>query len=110
MTLQSNVLACFPKRSQVLAVAVFNSVIEQIHHLPDVSEVSGEPGLLNSLITCAGLPEPKGWAVMLLDGLDESFNLNGDVGLGKVGVGVALGHGGVPDWLFAYQVRALCTF
>ncbi|MNF16779.1 hypothetical protein D3C80_2199550 [compost metagenome] len=34
---------------------------------------------------------------MLLDGLDESFDLDGDVGLGKVGIGIAFGHGGVPD-------------
>ncbi|MNN69133.1 hypothetical protein D3C81_1848930 [compost metagenome] len=95
--LQSDALVCLPERLQVLAVAVFNPIIEQIHHLPDVSEVSGESGLLNSLITCTGLPEPKGWTVMLLDGLDESFDLDGDVGLGKVGIGIAFGHGGVPD-------------
>ncbi|MCY1446126.1 hypothetical protein D9M71_626740 [compost metagenome] len=58
--LQSDALVCLPERLQVLAVAVFNSVIEQVHHLPYVSEVSGESGLLNSLITCTGLPEPKG--------------------------------------------------
>ncbi|MCY1529062.1 hypothetical protein D9M68_641890 [compost metagenome] len=44
---------------------------------------------------------------MTFDSLDESFNLDGDIGLGKVLVGVAIGHGCVPGWLFAYQIRAV---
>ena len=75
-----------------------------------MSEILRESGPLNSLIPCTGLLEPECWAVMLLDGLDESLDLDGGVGLGKVGIGIALGHGDVPDWLTAYQVGALCTF
>ena len=71
VTLQPNVLASLPKRLQVLAVAVLNTVIEQVDHLHDVGEVPGEPGLFYSFVSVTSLPESKCRAVMPLNGLYE---------------------------------------
>lgn len=55
MTLQPDVLASLPERSQVLAVAARHTIIEQVDHLLDLGEVPGEPGLFNTLVTRTSL-------------------------------------------------------
>lgn len=54
--------------------------------------------------------DSEGLAICTLDGVDQSLNLNGYIGLRAMDVGISLGHRGVPDWLFAYQVRDVYLF
>ncbi|MCY1307092.1 hypothetical protein D9M70_569940 [compost metagenome] len=82
VTLQPDVLASLPKRSQVLAVAVLNTIIEQVDHLLDVVEIPGKPGRLDSLIPRPCLCELECRGVVKFDGLDESLDLEGNVRLG----------------------------
>ncbi|MCY1375602.1 hypothetical protein D9M69_630290 [compost metagenome] len=55
MALQRNVLTGFSERLQVLAAAVINTIIKQIDHLLDVSEVLAEPGVFDALVTRTSL-------------------------------------------------------
>jgi len=44
-------LASLLERLKVLAVAVLNPIIKKVDHLFDASEMPGEPGLLDALVT-----------------------------------------------------------
>ncbi|WP_264985939.1 hypothetical protein, partial [Pseudomonas aeruginosa] len=65
----------------------------QVDHLLAVREVLTELGPFYSLVSVTVFPEPECRAVMLLDGSDECLDLEGDVGLGQMGVGLAMVHG-----------------
>ncbi|MNZ97714.1 hypothetical protein D3C78_1169670 [compost metagenome] len=94
-TLQADVLTGLPEGLQVLVACVCVAVIEKVVHLLDAVEVSGELGRLHSFIARSGLTDLEGGSVGALDGLDESLDQDGDLRLGKVGLGrgIAMGHG-----------------
>jgi hypothetical protein len=82
---QPNVLTRYPERLQMLAVAIRITVIEQADHLVDVIEVLREFRWLDPLKGGAYLIDPECWGIVLLDGLDESLVLDGDIGWGETG-------------------------
>ena len=51
--------------------------------------------------------DSEGLAICTLDGVYEALNPDSGIGLRSNGAGVSFGHGCVPDWGFAYQVRVL---
>ena len=80
-------LTGLPEGSQVLAVDVFVTFIEEVKHLLHGVDVFREPGPLDPFVFRWRLDDLEGWLVCTLNGLNESLDQDRGLRLREAGEG-----------------------